>query len=324
MASGVKSAIVTGGAGFLGSYVCDRLVAEGTKVYCIDNFITGRRDNIAHLLGSALFEFIEHDVCDPFPDLKTDEIWNLACPASPPRYQADPVKTLLTSVMGTNHALKLALHHGGRVFQASTSEVYGDPDVHPQPETYRGSVNPHGPRACYDEGKRAAEALCFDYIRKYGSQVKVVRIFNTYGPRMNADDGRVVSNFVVAALEGKPLELYGDGKQTRSFCYVEDTVEGFFRLMRAPADVTGPINIGNPYEFSMRELAAIVQEMTGSKSIIDFKTLPVDDPKQRQPDISLAKNVLGWEPKTSLRDGLRLTIDHFRKQLKVMHAGEQA
>lgn len=302
--------LVTGGAGFLGSAVCDRLIAEGAQVVCVDNLLTGRRKNIEHLIASNRFTFIEGDVRTDLPEGPFNEIWNLASPASPPQYQADPVGTLLINVNGMHNVLELARRCGARVFQASTSEVYGDPEVHPQTESYKGSVNMIGPRACYDEGKRAAETLCFDYQRTYGVEIRVVRIFNTYGPRMDPKDGRVVSNFVVNALAGKPLELYGGGVQTRSFCYRDDLVEGFFRLMNHPT-LTGPINIGNPNEFTIRELADLVLEMTGSTSGLIEKPLPADDPKQRRPDISHARELLGWEPKIQLREGLERTIAHF-------------
>ena len=302
--------LVTGGAGFLGSAVCDRLIAEGAQVVCVDNLLTSRRKNIEHLIASNRFTFIEGDVRTDLPEGPFNEIWNLASPASPPQYQADPVGTLLINVNGMHNVLELARRCGARVFQASTSEVYGDPEVHPQTESYKGSVNMIGPRACYDEGKRAAETLCFDYQRTYGVEIRVVRIFNTYGPRMDPKDGRVVSNFVVNALAGKPLELYGGGVQTRSFCYRDDLVEGFFRLMNHPT-LTGPINIGNPNEFTIRELADLVLEMTGSTSGLIEKPLPADDPKQRRPDISHARELLGWEPKIQLREGLERTIAHF-------------
>ena len=302
--------LVTGGAGFLGSAVCDRLIAEGAQVVCVDNLLTSRRKNIERLIASSRFTFIEGDVRTDLPEGPFNEIWNLASPASPPQYQADPVGTLLINVNGMHNVLELARRCGARVFQASTSEVYGDPEVHPQTESYKGSVNMIGPRACYDEGKRAAETLCFDYQRTYGVEIRVVRIFNTYGPRMDPKDGRVVSNFVVNALAGKPLELYGGGVQTRSFCYRDDLVEGFFRLMNHPT-LTGPINIGNPNEFTIRELADLVLEMTGSTSGLIEKPLPADDPKQRRPDISHARELLGWEPKIQLREGLERTIAHF-------------
>lgn len=307
--------MVTGGAGFLGSHVCDRLIAEGANVICVDNFTSGRWANVAHLRSSPRFVLFETDVCDTLPQIDVDEIWNLACPASPPLYQIDPVHTMLTNVMGMKNCLELGRKTGARVFQASTSEVYGDPEVHPQVETYRGQVNTTGPRACYDEGKRAAEALCYDYVRTYGVDTRVARIFNTYGPRMDPRDGRVVSNFIVQALQNEPLALYGDGSQTRSFCFVDDLVAGFFLLMRVPVGPAGPVNLGNPHEFTMRELAEVVIEMTGSSSEIITKPLPVDDPRQRRPDISLAEAVLGWEPKMPLAEGLKHTIEYFRSEL---------
>jgi UDP-glucuronate decarboxylase len=309
------TALVTGGAGFLGSHLCDRLVSEGSRVVCIDNLLTGRRENLAHLLGRPDFKFIQADICEGLPQEPVDEIWNLACPASPPTYQADPVHTMMTSVIGMRQCLDLARRTGARVFQASTSEVYGDPLVHPQIEDYRGSVNPIGPRACYDEGKRAAEALCFDYRRKYGVDIKVARIFNTYGPLMDPNDGRVVSNFVVRALQGAPIEIYGDGKQTRSFCYVDDLVEGFFRLMRAGNGIAGPINLGNPVEFTVISLADIILRKTGSSSSVTTRPLPADDPGQRRPDITLATRLLGWQPGVSLDEGLERTIAYFRREL---------
>jgi len=308
-------AMVTGGAGFLGSHVCDRLIAEGAQVYCVDNLMSGRRANVAHLRSSPGFTLIEVDVADSLPDIEVDEIWNLACPASPPCYQLDPVHTLMTSVMGMKRCLDLARKTGARVFQASTSEVYGDPEVHPQVESYRGQVNSVGPRACYDEGKRAAETLCFDYQRNYGIDIRVARIFNTYGPRMSPHDGRVVSNFIVHALLGEPLEIYGNGAQTRSFCFVDDLVDGFFRLMRTSASLAGPINLGNPGEFTMQELAQLVLEMTGSTSPVVSCPLPVDDPRQRCPDIGLAMALLDWKPVVSLREGLQATIENFQSEL---------
>lgn len=308
-----RKVIVTGGAGFLGSHVCERLIAEGCEVVCLDNLLTGRTANIAHLMGHPGFRFIKGDVRTDLPDLPMDEIWNLASPASPPLYQADPIGTMMINVVGMHAVLELALKHGARVFQASTSEVYGDPEIHPQVETYRGAVNPIGPRACYDEGKRAAETLCFDYRRQHGTDVRVVRIFNTYGPRMDPKDGRVVSNFIVNALQGLPLEIYGDGSQTRSFCYRDDLVEGFFRTMRAAEPADGPINIGNPGEFTVRELAEIILDMTASRSVIIQKPLPLDDPRQRRPDITLARSLLSWAPEIDLREGLERTIEHFRE-----------
>ena len=307
--------LVTGGAGFLGSHLCERLLAEGKEVFCVDNFVTGRPGNIRHLIGNASFHLIENDIRERVPDIAVAEVWNLACPASPPRYQADPVFTMMTSVVGTANALELARRHGARFFQASTSEVYGDPLVHPQRETYTGSVSTTGPRACYDEGKRAAEALCFDYHRTFGVEIKVVRIFNTYGPRMDPEDGRVVSNFIVRALQGLPLELYGAGGQTRSFCYVDDLIDGFIRLMRSAPEITGPINIGNPGEFTVRQLAEEVLRQTRSTSEIRFAPRPADDPMQRRPDITLAETLLGWAPCIPLAEGLARTIAHYRAEL---------
>lgn len=306
-----RTALVTGGAGFLGSHVCARLLSEGCKVVCLDNLQTGRLKNIEPLLTNPLMSFVKADVRDPLPDGVYDEIWNLACPASPPQYQIDPVGTMLINVIGMKNVLDLGVACGARVFQASTSEIYGDPQVHPQTESYRGAVNTIGPRACYDEGKRAAETLCFDYHRQYGVEIKVVRIFNTYGPNMDPQDGRVVSNFIVRALEGAPLEVYGGGSQTRSFCYVDDLIEGFFRLMRSDASITGPVNIGDPGEFTVRELADIILEMTGSRSVIIDRPLPADDPLLRRPDISLAGKLLGWAPKVRLREGLKRSIPYF-------------
>jgi len=305
-----RRVLVTGGAGFLGSHVCDRLLAEGSNVVCFDNLMTGSAANVAHMVTSERFQFTEGDVRNGLPEGRFDEIWNLASPASPPVYQIDPVGTLMINVLGTHHVLERARQTGARVFQASTSEIYGDPEIHPQVESYRGSVNTIGPRACYDEGKRAAETLCFDYHRRYGVEIRVARIFNTYGPRMDPDDGRVVSNFIVSALAGRPLELYGGGQQTRSFCFYEDLVDGFFRLMRHP-EATGPINLGNPGEFTIRELAELVLEMTGSNSALVNRDLPADDPRQRCPDISLARATLGWAPKVQLRNGLEQTIRYF-------------
>ncbi len=302
--------LVTGGAGFLGSHLCDRLLAAGHEVIALDNFITGSRRNLAHLAGNRKFSLVEQSVTEPF-DGTFDQIYNLACPASPEHYQRNPLLTFRTSVIGVDNLLALASRTGARFFQASTSEIYGDPLEHPQTESYRGNVNTIGPRACYDEGKRAAETLCFDYRRTYGSDIKVARIFNTYGPRMNPKDGRVVSNFIVRALAGEPLAVYGDGSQTRSFCYMDDLIEGFIRLMNSPAAVTGPINLGNTREFTVRELAQIVIGMTGSKSAILELPLPEDDPRQRQPDITLAEKHLGWSPEVPLRDGLARTIAYF-------------
>lgn len=303
--------LVTGGAGFLGSHLCDRLIKDGHEVICLDNFFTGAKANIAHLLGRPDFELVRHDVIDPFK-FEVDQIYNLACPASPPHYQFNPIKTTKTSVMGAINCLGLAKRVKARVFQASTSEVYGDPSVHPQPESYWGNVNPIGRRSCYDEGKRCAETLCFDYHRQHGVAVRVARIFNTYGPRMHPRDGRVVSNFIVQALSGEPLTLYGDGSQTRSFCYVDDLVEGLLRLMAQDASV-GPVNLGNPAEFTIRELAELVLRLTGSKSRLEYRPLPQDDPAQRQPDIARARELLDWQPTVALEDGLKETIAYFRK-----------
>jgi UDP-glucuronate decarboxylase len=305
-----KKILVTGGAGFLGSHLCERLLAQGHEVLCVDNFFTGTRRNIAHLVDDRSFELLRHDITMPLY-VEIDEIYNLACPASPIHYQFDPVQTTKTSVHGAINVLGLAKRVKARVLQASTSEVYGDPEIHPQPETYWGRVNPIGYRACYDEGKRCAETLFFDYHRQHDLEIKVVRIFNTYGPRMHPNDGRVVSNFIVQALRGEDITIYGDGSQTRAFCYVDDLVEAILRMMATDPEITGPVNIGNPGEFSMRELADLVIELTGTKSKIVTRPLPPDDPKQRRPDISLAKHVLGWEPRIALRDGLRKTVDYF-------------
>jgi UDP-glucuronate decarboxylase len=305
--------LVTGGAGFLGSHLCDRLIQDGHEVICLDNLFTGAKANIAHLLGNPNFEFVRHDVIDPFK-YEVDQIYNLACPASPPHYQYNPIKTTKTSVMGAINCLGLAKRVKARVFQASTSEVYGDPAVHPQPESYWGNVNPIGRRSCYDEGKRVAETLFFDYHRENKVDIRIVRIFNTYGPRMHPNDGRVVSNFIVQALKGENLTIYGDGSQTRSFCYVDDLIEGFVRLMNQTATV-GPVNIGNPGEFTMLELAEQVLKLTKSKSKIVHKPLPADDPKQRQPDITLARKYLKWEPKVPLADGLKKTIAYFKAKV---------
>jgi UDP-glucuronate decarboxylase len=303
--------LVTGGAGFLGSHLCDRLFNEGHEILCLDNFFTGRKQNISHLLQKPKFELIRHDVTEPFR-VEVDQIYNLACPASPPHYQYNPIKTTKTSVMGAINTLGLAKRVRARVFLASTSEVYGDPTVHPQDESYWGNVNPIGRRSCYDEGKRCAETLFFDYHRQNGVDIRVVRIFNTYGPRMLADDGRVVSNFIVQALKGENLTVYGDGSQTRSFCYVDDLIEGFVRLMDQDKTV-GPVNIGNPGEFTMLELAELVLKKVGGRSKVTNLPLPADDPKQRRPDITLAKEVLGWEPRVSLEEGLDRTIEYFRQ-----------
>ncbi|MBB3657690.1 UDP-glucuronate decarboxylase [Rhizobium sp. BK650] len=311
---GQKRIMVTGGTGFLGSFLCERLLREGNDVLAVDNYYTGSRDNVLHLLDDPRFEILRHDITFPLY-VEVDEIYNLACPASPVHYQVDPVQTVKTNVHGAINMLGLAKRTKAKIFQASTSEVYGDPAVHPQPEEYRGSVNPIGPRACYDEGKRCAETLFFDYHRQYGVEIRVARIFNTYGPRMQTNDGRVVSNFIVQALRNEPITIFGSGTQTRSFCYVDDLIEGFIRLMGAPASVTGPINLGNPGEFQVRELAEMVVEMTGSKSDIVFKPLPIDDPTQRKPDISRAKQELGWQPTVSLREGLERTIAYFEWKL---------
>ncbi len=305
-----KRVAVTGGAGFVGSHLCDRLVEMDYDVLCIDNFYTGSRRNIAHLYAEPYFELIRHDITFPVY-LEVDEIFNLACPASPVHYQNDPVQTTKVNVHGSINMLGLAKRVKAKILQASTSEVYGDPSIHPQPETYWGNVNPVGIRSCYDEGKRCAETLFFDYHRQHNLRIKVARIFNTYGPRMHPHDGRVVSNFIMQALRGEPITVYGKGQQTRSFCYVDDLVEGLLRLMNSPDDFTGPVNLGNPGEFTILELAEIVIEMTGSRSEIVFKPLPADDPRQRQPDIRLAKQVMDWEPKVPLRDGLHKTIDYF-------------
>lgn len=310
-----KRILVTGGAGFLGSHLCERLLADGHDVLCVDNFFTGSKDNVAHLMDNPHFEVLRHDVTFPLY-VEVDEIYNLACPASPIHYQFDPVQTTKTSVHGAINMLGLAKRVKARIFQASTSEVYGDPQVHPQREDYWGHVNPVGLRSCYDEGKRCAETLFFDYRRQHNLRIKVARIFNTYGPRMHPNDGRVVSNFIVQAIKNEPITVYGDGKQTRSFCYVDDLIEAFVRLMNTPDDFTGPVNLGNPGEFSILELAEKVIMMTGSRSRIVFKPLPSDDPLQRCPDISLAKEHLGWEPKIGLEAGLLKTIEHFDNWLK--------
>jgi UDP-glucuronate decarboxylase len=303
--------MVTGGSGFIGSHLCERLLANGDEVLCVDNFYTGRRQNIEHLLSNSRFEVLRHDITHPLY-VEVDEIYNLACPASPVHYQFDPVQTLKTSVHGSINMLGLAKRIKAKIFQASTSEVYGDPTVHPQPESYWGNVNPLGPRACYDEGKRAAETLFFDYHRQHAVRIKVARIFNTYGPRMHPNDGRVVSNFIVQALRGDPITIYGDGSQTRSFCFVDDLVSAFIALMHTGDAFSGPMNLGNPVEFTIRELAELVIELTGSSSRLELRPLPTDDPKQRQPDITLARTMLQWEPAVKLEDGLKSTIDYFR------------
>jgi UDP-glucuronate decarboxylase len=312
-----KRVLVTGGAGFLGSHLCERLINDGHDVLCVDNYFTGNKKNIAHLLSHPHFELLRHDVTFPLY-VEVDEIYNLACPASPIHYQHDPVQTTKTSVHGAINMLGLAKRVGAKIFQASTSEVYGDPQIHPQPESYWGHVNPIGYRSCYDEGKRCAETLFFDYWRQHKLRVKVARIFNTYGPNMHANDGRVVSNFIVQALQNKPITIYGDGSQSRSFCYVDNLIEGFVRLMATEDDFQGPVNLGNPVEFSIRELAERVVDLTGSKSELVYKPLPVDDPMQRKPDITLAKTTLGWEPDIQLEEGLRKTIAYFRADLGVI------
>lgn len=306
--------LVTGGAGFLGSHLCDRLIADGHDVICLDNFFTGSKRNIDHLVGHSRFELLRHDVTFPLY-IEVDQIYNLACPASPIHYQHDPVQTTKTSVHGAINMLGLAKRLKCRIFQASTSEVYGDPGVHPQTERYWGHVNPIGPRSCYDEGKRCAETLFFDYHRQHELDIKVARIFNTYGPRMHPNDGRVVSNFIVQAIKGEPITIYGDGSQTRSFCYVDDLVEGIVRLMNSPSGFTGPVNLGNPCEFTIRELAELIVDLTGSKSRVSHSALPQDDPRQRQPDITLAKSRLNWRPKIGVREGLERTIEYFDRLL---------
>jgi UDP-glucuronate decarboxylase len=304
-------ALVTGGAGFLGSHLCDRLLKEGLEVVALDDLSTGSRDNIQHLFGRKDFRFVLHDVSTPY-EVQADWIFNLACPASPVHYQRNPIKTVVTNVVGTLNGLSLASRTGARFFQASTSEVYGDPDVHPQVEEYQGNVSCTGPRACYDEGKRCAETLAFDHHREAGVDLRVVRVFNTYGPRMAINDGRVVSNFIVQALRGEDITIFGDGRQTRSFCFVDDLIDGLVRMMESPAGVTGPINIGNPSEFTMLELAEQVIRLTDSTSKLVFHPLPADDPRQRQPDITLAQSVLDWRPKVALEDGLKETIAYFK------------
>ncbi len=311
----MKKILVTGGAGFLGSHLCERLLSQGNDVLCIDNFYTGSKDNVKHLLTNPNFELIRHDVTFPLY-VEVDEIYNLACPASPPHYQFDPIQTTKTSVLGAINILGLAKRLQAKILQASTSEVYGDPEIHPQTEAYWGRVNPIGLRSCYDEGKRCAETLFFDYWRQHKVNIKVVRIFNTYGPRMNPNDGRVVSNFITQAITGKDITIYGNGKQTRSFCYVDDLIEGMIKMMSMPEDFTGPVNIGNPGEFTIIELAEKIIELTKSKSKIIFKPLPQDDPKQRQPDITLAKNYFSWAPKISLNEGLLRTINYFEKGIR--------
>ncbi|MGZ9721048.1 UDP-glucuronic acid decarboxylase family protein [Rhizobium miluonense] len=309
-----KRILVTGGAGFLGSFLCERLLKEKHEVICVDNFFTGRKTNVSHLLDNRSFEIIRHDITFPLY-VEVDEIYNLACPASPVHYQFDPVQTTKTSVHGAINMLGLAKRVGAKILQASTSEVYGDPEIHPQQESYWGRVNPIGPRSCYDEGKRCAETLFFDYWRQHRLQIKVARIFNTYGPRMRPDDGRVISNFIVQALQNKPITVYGSGQQTRSFCYVDDLIDGLVRLMGTKDEVTGPINLGNPAEFTMLELANLVIELTGSRSTVKYLPLPADDPRQRQPDIGVATRELGWTPKVQLRAGLGRTIAYFESLL---------
>lgn len=312
-----KKILVTGGAGFIGSYLCEKLLEHDKAVVCLDNLFTGSKENIAHLLDHEHFSFIEHDIVESFfIEEDIDEVYNLACPASPVHYQSNPVRTIKANTIGMINMLGLARKHGARILQASTSEIYGDPDVHPQTESYRGNVNPIGPRACYDEGKRAAETLCFDYHRMHGMEIKVVRIFNTYGPRMAFDDGRVVSNFILQALKGDTLTIYGDGSQTRSFCFISDLIDGLVAMMDADADIQGPINLGNPHEFSIRELAERIVALTGSESDIAYQDLPEDDPKQRRPDIAKAKELLGWTPTIELEEGLEKTITEFRRRLK--------
>lgn len=309
-----RRVLVAGGAGFLGSHLCERLLREGHDVICVDNFSTGRMENLTHLRDISTFTVLRHDVVHAL-DLAVDEIYNLACPASPPHYQADPIHTMKTNVIGSLNLLELATRYEARIMQASTSEVYGDPSVHPQPESYWGNVNSFGPRSCYDEGKRSAETLFYDFHQQHGLDIRIVRIFNTYGPRMNPDDGRVVSNFIVQALRGDDITVYGDGSQTRSFCYADDLIEGFHRLMYGQKAVRTPVNIGNPVEFTIRELAEQVIDLTGSRSKIVYRSLPIDDPRQRRPDITVAKRDLGWAPTVALTDGLKSTIAYFEGQL---------
>ena len=310
--SSPKKILVTGGAGFLGSHLCTALLDRGNSVICLDNLYTGRLENIAHLINKTNFTFVQHNNIDPIK-LEADWIFNFACPASPPHYQKDPIYTLKTNVMGALNMLELARKNNARIMQASTSEIYGDPDVHPQIESYRGNVNPIGPRACYDEGKRCAETLFFDYHRCYGTDIKVIRIFNTYGPHMDPNDGRVVSNLIVQALAHQPLTLYGDGTQTRSFCYVNDLINGIIAMMESDTSFTGPVNLGNPTEFTLNELAQHIQNILGTELPLVYQALPADDPRQRKPDITLAQKKLGWQPSVDLETGLRLTIDYFRR-----------
>lgn len=311
----MKKILVTGGAGFLGSHLCEKLLHNGNYVLCMDNFHTGSLKNLSKFIDHPNFEILNHDVTQSIPNIKVDQIYNLACPASPVHYQSDAIKTIKTNVYGAFNLMELALASDAKILQASTSEVYGDPEIHPQPESYWGRVNSIGIRACYDEGKRCAESIFFDFYRKYNLDIKVVRIFNTYGPHMHPNDGRVVSNFIVQAIFGQPITIYGDGLQTRSFCYVKDLVDALVLMMDSPQGIVGPVNLGNPQEFSMYELAALIVRLTGSKSTIEYKDLPADDPRQRQPDIALAKELLGWSPMTALEDGLIKTIAYFRKVL---------
>ena len=312
----MKSILVTGGAGFIGSHLCERLLLENNRVICVDNFLTGKKENIIGFLNNPNFKLIEKDIVEPISvEEKIDEIYNLACPASPIHYQKDPVQTMKINTIGMINVLNLAKEKGAKILQASTSEVYGDPEVHPQTEEYRGNVNPDGPRACYDEGKRCAETLCFDYLRTYNLKIKIVRIFNTYGPNMAVDDGRVVSNFILQALENEDITVYGDGLQTRSFCYVGELVDGLMKMMNTEDSVTGPINLGNPVEFTVLELAEKVIQLTGAESKIIHQVLPVDDPRQRKPDITKAKNILNWDPKINLEEGLLKTIEYFKAKV---------
>jgi len=314
----MKHIIITGGAGFVGSHLCEKLLAAGDRVICVDNFLTSDRENIEHLLANKNFKLIEHDIIDPlFVEEKIDEIYNLACPASPVHYQKNAIRTIKANTIGVINVLGLARKHQAKIQQASTSEVYGDPDVHPQTEEYRGNVNPDGPRACYDEGKRCAETLCFDYERTHNLKIKIVRIFNTYGPRMAQDDGRVVSNFILQALKGEEITVYGQGQQTRSFCYVDDLVDGLIKMMATNDKITGPVNLGNPGEFTILELAEKIINLTNSKSKIIYQDLPVDDPQQRRPDITMAGAILGWEPKIDLTAGLEKTVNYFKSIIKM-------